>query len=285
MGTKHFAALMLCWCVAFTFAGPAGSAPPEKQTAQTRQEKLKERKKAREIRRQQQDEKLAERGGLIQDLIRVSREEQEKRNELKAALTQGKGIQNPARSVALTLPFVSKQHDGWSCGLHTATRLLKFHNHDVSYEGLMKQRKLVSLQLDSDKGPYTLPHALQGILRQRHPDSWWMTDVDFEVIKNLLRRGDPVAALVAIPGSSFAVRIGERTIKAPATHWVTVSGFDDPTQTISYYDPLKEGVQKAPYEEFNKVWNTRPEDFAGGKFDPLLLAYGMIASRTIAFCQ
>lgn len=149
----------------------------------------------------------------------------------------------------------------------------------------MKQRKLVSLQLNSDKGPYTLPQALQRILRQSHPDSWWMSDVDFEGIKTLLRRGQPVAALVAIPGSRFSVEIAGRTIHAPATHWVTVSGFDDRTRTRSYYDPLKEGIQKTTYDEFNKVWNTQAEDFMGGKFDPLLLTYAMIASRTIAFCQ
>jgi hypothetical protein len=221
----------------------------------------------------------------LKDIVVASKEEIEKRKQIKEELTQGKGIKTSKKVVRLKLPLVSKQHDGWSCGLNTATRLLKYNNYDASYEGLIKQRKLVSLQLDSDKGPYTLPPALQRIMRRWHPESWWMTDVEFDVIKNLLRQNKPVAALIAIPGSYFKIKLGQQTIKAPASHWVVVSGFNDIKKTIYYYDPLKEGEQQKRYDDFLKVWATKPEDYMEEKFDPLLLTYGFIATRTIAFCN
>ncbi len=221
----------------------------------------------------------------LQNLIGSAGADAGKRNQLMQDLSSGKGIDTGKASVRLTLPFVSKQHDGWSCGLHTATRILKYNNYDASYEKLKLQRKITTLQFDSNQGPYTLPPGLQSILRSFHPDSWWLTGVDMNVIKNLLRQKKPVAALVMLPGKSLRVNVAGHKIKAPATHWVTVSGFDDRLKKIYYYDPMKTGVQQSSYDDFLEVWAARPGQFQGKGFNPLLLSYGFIASRTIAFCN
>lgn len=221
----------------------------------------------------------------LQALTLEAQDQIGKRERLKQELTWGNGIDRSKKSIRLSIPYVPKQRDGWSCGLHSAARLLSYHKHDVTYEQLIQQRQLLTLQLDSDKGPYTLPFAMQRILRQYHPDSWWMTKVDFEVIKNLLRQGKPAAALIALPGSKYSVNIAGIKIKAPATHWVVISGFDDDTRTLYYYDPLKEGEQQGGYDDFLKVWATELTDFTGGEFNPLLIAYGFVAAQTIAFCN
>jgi len=221
----------------------------------------------------------------LQTLEGEAKDQPRKRERLKQELTQGIGIDRNKKSIRLSIPSAPRQRDGWSCGLHSAARLLSYHKHTVTYEQLMQQRRLLTLRLDSDKGPYTLPFAMQRILRQHHPDSWWMTKVDFEVIKNLLRQGKPVAALIALPGSTYSVKIAGIKIKAPATHWIVISGFDDEIRTIYYHDPLKEDEQQSGYDDFLKVWATELTDFTGGEFNPLLLAYGFVASQTIAFCN
>jgi hypothetical protein len=181
-------------------------------------------------------------GAALQALAETGAADIAKRARLKKDLAAGTGVNTALASARLTLPFVSRQHDGWSCGLHAAARLLAYRHYDVSYEQLMRQRKFAALQFNSDKGPYTLPPALQRILRSRHPDSWWLQGADLNAVKNLLRQHKPVAALIALPGS-YTVKLAGMNLKAQATHWIVVSGFDDATQTIYYHDPLKEGEQ------------------------------------------
>ncbi len=248
-------------------------------------QRMEERQQKRQERRQDRRDRAEELRNSLQALAETSQAAIEEREQLKNDLATGKGVNTNKKIVSLTLPFVSKQHDGWSCGLHTAARLLKYNNYEVSYDNLRKQRKLTTLQYDSDKGPYTLPPTLQQILRRWHPKSWWMTDVQLDVIKNLLRQKKPVAALVAIPDSTYTIKIADQKIKAPATHWVVISGFNDATKSLQYYDPLKKGVQRVSYDDFMKVWATSPEEFAGGALNPLLLTYGFMATRTVAFCN
>ena len=221
----------------------------------------------------------------LKSIVAQSRTDIERRKKLLSDLKRGAGINTSVPSVRLRLPFVSKQHDGWSCGLHTATRLLQYKKYDASYEKLRRMRKLATLQLDSDKGPYTLPHALEGILRNWHSDSWWMNNANFNVVKNLLRQNKPVAALIDIPGKHFSVTVGGIKLKAPATHWVVISGFDDRKKTVYYYDPLKEGEQQDTYNSFMQVWSEKKTAQGGRKIDPLLMTYGFVTMRTIAFCN
>jgi uncharacterized protein YvpB len=230
-------------------------------------------------------EQAKQAGFQTQDFFKQSQEDQKKREQLQDDLTQGKSVDTSMKSARMQLPFVSKQRDGWSCGLHTATRLLKYRQYDINYETLKTQRKITALWLESDQGPYTLPHALEKILRYSHSDSWWMTNVKFDVIRNLLRQKKPVAALIAMKGNTFKVKLGDKRLEVPATHWVAVSGFDDARKIIYYYDPLKEGEQQESYDKFLEVWDTQAEDYVGKNYDPLLLTYGFIASRTIGFCN
>ncbi len=247
-----------------------------------KQQQQEEQKQKRTPRATKAREQLS----LLKTITAQSAQEQKQREELKKKLTAGEGVKQSKGSVRMKLPFVSKQHDGWSCGLHTATRLLKQRKYDVEYEELIKQRELVGKYvLNSDKGPYTLPHALQRILRNWHKESWWMTDVEFDVIKNLLRQKKPVAVLILIKGSTFKVDIGPRKVKVPATHWVTVSGFNDKKKTVYYYDPYEEKEQQMGYDKFLELWAFDPKEFAQDGLDPIVLAYGFLASRTIGFCN
>jgi len=94
-----------------------------------------------------------------------------------------------------------------------------------------------------------------------------------------------VAVLILIPGENFDIKIGEQTIKAPASHWVVAAGFDDRTQTLYYYDPYEKGEQEMSYDDFLKVWSTEPRDYMEKDFNLLMLTYGFIATKTIAFCN
>ena len=91
--------------------------------------------------------------------------------------------------------------------------------------------------------------------------------------------------MIAIKGNTFKVKLGDKRLEVPATHWVAVSGFDDARKIIYYYDPLKEGEQQESYDKFLEVWDTQAEDYVGKNYDPLLHTYGFIASRTIGFCN
>ena len=277
------------FCFLFLFCFIAFSAYSDVAFAQEQegplwQKKRQERKDTLETRQNQRADRRQQIRDDIQQLVVVGKKEREERKKLKARLTRGEGVNLKKKFVRLELPFVSQQHDGWSCGLHTATRLLKYNKYDVSYDGLRKERQLTTLYLDSDKGPFTLPHALQRILRKWHQKSWWMTDVEFDVVKNLLRQKKPVATLIAVKGQTAKVNMGSIKLEAPLTHWVVVSGFNDLKKIVYYYDPLKEGEQQTGYEEFLDVWATKPEDSMGDSGDPLLLVYGLLTSRTIGFC-
>ena len=41
----------------------------------------------------------------------------------------------------LVLPAVKTQDDDWSCGVNSATRVLKFHGHNVNYDQMREIRK------------------------------------------------------------------------------------------------------------------------------------------------
>ncbi|MEE2924265.1 MAG: hypothetical protein VX619_05735, partial [bacterium] len=107
----------------------------------------------------------------------------------------------------LVLPAVKIQDDDWSCGVNSATRVLKFHGHNVDYDQMREIRKkkfrvplINRLPFARGSTPLyrlgTRPGGVVELLKIHRRNSFSETQSSLARIKQLLRFNRPVITLI-----------------------------------------------------------------------------------------
>ncbi|MFN3926691.1 MAG: C39 family peptidase [Pseudanabaenaceae cyanobacterium] len=142
------------------------------------------------------------------------------------------------------LPAVSPQRDPWSCAPNSATRLLRFYGHLVTYP----QVKVLTLQHLSQPLTGTPPRVLQRVLQHWEQQRVRLQhQASLPELQALLRKGQPALALV---------QVGQR-YSLPLLHWVTVTGYDPQKQLIFYTD-TDDRAYAMSYAQFQRQWQLSP---------------------------
>ncbi len=152
----------------------------------------------------------------------------------------------------LVLPVVDPQSDRWSCGPNSATRLLRFYGHEVTYSQLKqltgKKLLLVTKFRGQEIGTGTPPRVLQTVIGIWEQDKAKLKqNAQLRDLLQVLAQGKPAIALVRVGNIS----LGKLTI--PALHWITVTGFDPQEGKIYYTDTNNQNYQIS-YAEFDRRW-------------------------------
>lgn len=173
------------------------------------------------------------------------------------------------RFVRLDLPYVRTQTETWSCGPNSATRLLKFHGYNVSYEMVMSIAKNKSFIADLELG--TTPHALRDTMQVWRKETVLKRETDSSTIFGALDQGKPVIALIRVGSKSREIavmgkgtivggvldKIGARpniTASFPLLHWVVIYGYDRVTKEL-YVQNTNGADERYSYQTFYNKWN------------------------------
>lgn len=165
----------------------------------------------------------------------------------------------------LTLPQVQTQDDNWSCGINSATRLLKYYGHEVTYAQLREIRKqkfqvplVKRLPFARQPAPLyklgTRPGGVVELLKIHRRNSYSQIGVSLERIKQLIRLNQPVIALIKPANQTVQLPFG-KTLSLPALHWIVVSGYDVGLKRIYYYDTIANEERFYSEDKFMERWN------------------------------
>lgn len=141
--------------------------------------------------------------------------------------------------VGISLPAVPPQTDFWSCGPNSATRLLRFYGHSVTYPQLKQvtARYLVTTALG------TPPRVLFQVLRQWAGNRVRLQQrTSLTQLFRILDRGQPAIALV---------RVGQTDVSR--LHWITVTGYD-PRRQVIFYTDTDDRAYSSSYSQFQRQW-------------------------------
>ncbi len=190
----------------------------------------------------------------------------------------------PPTMVRLTLPQIKTQDDDWSCGVNSATRVLKYYGHDVSYDQLRTTRKkkfsiplLNRLPFANRSVPLyrfgTRPGGVQDILEKYLKRSRVQSEVDLTRIFQILRMKKPIIVLIRPKDQVRKLPLG-KSITLPRLHWIVVSGFDSSQRLIYYYDTTGNDERTYSFDQFLARWNWDHKLLKTGlRFRPRTLVY------------
>ena len=149
--------------------------------------------------------------------------------------------------VFISMPPVAAQDDSWSCGPNSAARMLKRYGFPVTYASLREDARDISALPAIGIG--LPPKPLRDLLSLYHPNAAFETEVSFERVRELLRSGRPVIALIQTRDQNV---LG---VTIPILHWIVLAGFDDVSEEVSYYDTRDNWPRTRGYTEFRKLWD------------------------------
>jgi Peptidase_C39 like family len=177
------------------------------------------------------------------------------------------------------LPNQANQDDSWTCGANSASRVLKYYGHDVSYpqvrgvaqkdHGIIPTKVCVGGEkcafgvcvplpqkcLDTSQFKTGLEaDEVRAILaRWEGGNAKLSTRTSFEELKARVREGKPVIALKRVGSFKPKPRIFGTW---PKMHWVTVHGLSESAQKVYYTDTDDNSVvREQPYSEFLSEWD------------------------------
>ncbi len=165
----------------------------------------------------------------------------------------------------LVLPAVKTQDDDWSCGVNSATRVLKFHGHNVNYDQMREIRKkkfripLVN-RLPFARGSTPLyklgtrPGGIVELLKIHRRNSFSESQSSLNRIKQLLRFNRPVITLIRPSDRKINLPFGKK-LTLPSLHWIVVSGYDEKLKRIYYYDTYANEERYYSEERFMERWD------------------------------
>jgi len=165
----------------------------------------------------------------------------------------------------IVLPAVKTQDDDWSCGINSATRVLKFHGHNVNYDQMREIRKkkfqipLVN-RLPFARGSTPLyrlgtrPGGVVELLKIHRRNSYSETQSSLSRIKQLLRFNRPVIALIRPSDRKINLAFGKK-LTLPSLHWIVVSGYDQKLKRIYYYDTYANDERYYSEDRFMERWD------------------------------
>lgn len=195
---------------------------------------------------------------------------------------------NPQLVVAqevIKLPEQANQDDTWTCGANSASRVLKYYGHNVSYPEVrgvaQRDHGIIPTKVCVGGGKVCLPFTNICTEKRREcvdtgqlktglePDEvqkllgrWeggnakLSTRASFEELKARVREGKPVIVLKRT--GSFKPALGIIGTW-PEMHWVTVHGFDE--KSIYYTDTQTNSiVEPQPHSDFLSQWDWRIGD-------------------------
>jgi hypothetical protein len=202
---------------------------------------------------------------------------------------------NPQPVVAqevIPLPKQANQDDTWTCGANSASRVLKYYGHNVSYPEVrgvaQKDHGIIPTEVCIGGGKTCIPwtnictekpkecfntstlktglesEEVRKILaRWEGGNAKLSTRASFEDLKARVREGKPVIVLKRV--GSFQPGKRELGVKLfgtwPAMHWVTVHGFNEGAQRIYYTDTeTNSRVEDQSYSDFLSQWDWRIGD-------------------------
>lgn len=165
----------------------------------------------------------------------------------------------------LVLPTVKLQDDNWSCGINSATRVLKYYGHQVNYDALREIRKskfqvplIKRLSFARKPTPLyklgTRPGGVVELLKIHRRNSYSQIGTTLERIKQLIRLNRPVIALIKPANQTVKLPFG-KSVSLPALHWIVVSGYDDNLKRIYYYDTIANEERYYSETKFMERWN------------------------------
>lgn len=167
------------------------------------------------------------------------------------SLFAGQALAVNGENVTISVPQDQPQTDNWSCGPNSGSRFLRSYGINVSYNTLRSQVQENNLVSKFQLG--TLPATLKNVLKNYKSDVKLETGASRDHVLELLAKGKPVIALVAVKKvdiEKFGIKVGTYGL----LHYVVLNGFDQATQTIRYVDT--DGVAKTwSYSEFTKRSN------------------------------
>ena len=161
----------------------------------------------------------------------------------------------------LVLPPVKTQDDDWSCGVNSATRVLKFHGHNVNYDQMRQIRKkkfripLVN-RLPFARGSTPLyklgtrPGGVVELLKIHRRNSFSESQSSLKRLKQLLRFNRPVITLIRPSDRKINLPFGKK-LTLPSLHWIVVSGYDEKLKRIYYYDTYANEERYYSEEKFS----------------------------------
>lgn len=171
---------------------------------------------------------------------------------------QGNESLKHGEHVEITVPGGSPQNDSWSCGPNSASRLLRSYGINVSYATLKSQAQNACLL--SQYGLGTPPPNLRDVMKAHKADVHLASGAAFSSVLARLGEGRPVIALlgwgeVDIPVPPDAPWDFDFFDTAPDTlHYVCLTGFDAPTQTLFYTD-TDGNAKSLSYGAFQQKWD------------------------------
>jgi Peptidase_C39 like family len=194
---------------------------------------------------------------------------------------------NPQPAVAqeIKLPDQANQDDTWTCGANSASRVLKYYGHKVSYPDVrgvaQHDHGIIPTKVCIGGGKTCFlgrcikkpekcfntsglktglePDEVRKILaRWEGGNAKLSTRANFEDLKARVREGKPVIVLKRV--NSF--RPGEEQLGVklfgtwPVMHWVTVHGLNESAQRIYYTDTENNSkVEDQSYSDFLSQWD------------------------------
>lgn len=187
-------------------------------------------------------------------------------------------VQTP-EGIYRKLPNQANQDDSWTCGANSASRVLKYYGHNVSYPQVrgvaQKDHGIIPTKVciggkkcvlgvcaplpkkcfpTSEFKTGLEPDEVRSLLsRWEGGNAKLSTRTSFEDLKARVREGKPVIALKRVgsfkPGGGI---LGTW----PEMHWVTVHGLSESAQKIYCTDTSNNStVENQPYSEFLSEWD------------------------------
>jgi hypothetical protein len=180
------------------------------------------------------------------------------------------------------LPKQSNQDDTWTCGANSASRVLKYFGHNVSYPDVrgvaQNDHGIIPTEVCVGGGKVCLPftdvctekpkkcfntgefktglepdEVRQVLARWEGGNAKLSTRASFEELKARIQEGKPVLTLLRVGSFKPAGGIFGTW---PEMHWVTVHGFNETTQDIYYTDTQDNSVvRQQSYSEFQGQWD------------------------------
>ena len=161
----------------------------------------------------------------------------------------------------IQLQDVAPQNDDWSCGIHNATRMLKYHDQKVTYEKLKSESNQQTITIYNSKITLGLPPEKMVTLLEKYVPSetirYHQEDGSFDIIKECLEKGIPVITLVRRGNYPEDLSFG---LRIPMLHWITVVGYDHEDNRVEFYDTGDNELHRCKVDEFKKVWDWRASD-------------------------
>ena len=193
----------------------------------------------------------------------------------------------PVLAQEIKLPEQANQDDTWTCGANSASRVLKYYGHNVSYPEVrgvaQHDHGIIPTKMCIGGGktciPFTKrciekpkrcfdtsqlktglePEEVQKILaRWEGGNAKLSTRASFEDLKARVREGKPVIVLKRVGSFKPA---GGIIGTWPEMHWVTVHGLSESDRKIYYTDTAtNSSVYPQSYDEFLSQWDWRIGD-------------------------